>query len=209
MSDVAIVPPEEGTTPATLATGSTSSTYEPCPYDAAAAVETFSFATDGGVNKTIRICPYKGEEQIQQIIALVAPQLSEPYSIFTYRFFLSGWPQLCFLAHDGDRLIGAIVSKDEMRKDRSTGADRKRGYVAMLVVDPAYRKAKIGMRLAALCVKKMMETCDEVSGLISNGAFLLGVLLGRTITRAHLLVPSRWYLKPKSRIHRPYPSTSR
>lgn len=136
-----------------------------CPFDASTAVETVEFAGgdgSGSERKLIHICPYRDESQIQQIIALVAPQLSEPYSIFTYRFFLSGWPQLCFLAHDGDKLVGAIVSKDEMRKCRD-GSERKRGYVAMLVVDPAYRKAKIGLRLAALCMQKMVETCDEVS----------------------------------------------
>ena len=28
---------------------------------------------------------------------LVDPQLSEPYSVFTYRYFLAAWPHLCFM----------------------------------------------------------------------------------------------------------------
>ena len=28
---------------------------------------------------------------------LVDPQLSEPYSVFTYRYFLTAWPHLCFM----------------------------------------------------------------------------------------------------------------
>ena len=33
-------------------------------------------------------------------MSLVDAELSEPYSIFTYRYFLRNWPQLCFLAFD-------------------------------------------------------------------------------------------------------------
>lgn len=60
-------------------------------------------------------------------------------------------------AHAGDRLVGAIVSKAEPTK-----AGRLRGYIAMLVVDPDFRKGGIGMRLAAHTISKMRETCDEV-----------------------------------------------
>ncbi len=122
-----------------------------CPYDRATVVE--SVASPQG---QIDICPYAGESQIIQLIELIAPQLSEPYSIFTYRFFLEGWRELCFLAHCGDRMVGAIVSKADMKNGRM------RGYVAMLVVDPDFRKAGIGMRLAVHSINKMRETCDEV-----------------------------------------------
>lgn len=40
---------------------------------------------------------YTGERQLGAIMALVDRDLSEPYSIFTYRYFLSGWPELCVL----------------------------------------------------------------------------------------------------------------
>lgn len=33
-------------------------------------------------------------------MSLVDAELSEPYSIFTYRYFLRNWPHLCFLAFD-------------------------------------------------------------------------------------------------------------
>ena len=126
--------------------------YEPCPYIPSTAITTL-ISND---KQIIHICSYTGEEQITQLMQLVAPQLSEPYSIFTYRFFLVGWPQLCFLAHAGDRLVGAIVAKAE----REEGI--LRGYIAMLVVDPDYRKCGIGLKLAELCITKMCETCDEI-----------------------------------------------
>ena len=45
----------------------------------------------------ISISRYRDETQLPAIMAIMAKDLSEPYSIFTYRFFLSGWPELCFL----------------------------------------------------------------------------------------------------------------
>jgi peptide alpha-N-acetyltransferase len=31
------------------------------------------------------------------IVKLIERDLSEPYSIFTYRYFINNWPNLCFL----------------------------------------------------------------------------------------------------------------
>ena len=38
---------------------------------------------------------YSDESQLDEIIDLVTKDLSEPYSIFTYRYFINNWPQLC------------------------------------------------------------------------------------------------------------------
>ena len=38
-------------------------------------------------------------------------QLSEPYTIYTYRYFLHQWPKLCFFAYDGDKPFGTVVCK--------------------------------------------------------------------------------------------------
>ena len=40
---------------------------------------------------------YRDEQQLPDIIALLEADLSEPYSIYTYRYFIHGWPSLCFL----------------------------------------------------------------------------------------------------------------
>ena len=40
---------------------------------------------------------YEGETQLEEIITLVEKDLSEPYSIFVYQFFLVPHPGLCFL----------------------------------------------------------------------------------------------------------------
>ena len=89
-------------------------------------------------------------------MGLIEKDLSEPYSIFTYRYFIINWPRLCFLvpqdtpqlwylsawwqAMDGDKCIGCVVNKLEMH----AGSGAMRGYIAMLAVDKSYRKLKIG-----------------------------------------------------------------
>ena len=54
-------------------------------------VKTLSAEFDG-----VRFMQYPGEEQLQGMIDLISLDLSEPYSIFTYRYFLNQWPYLCF-----------------------------------------------------------------------------------------------------------------
>ena len=100
--------------------------------------------------------------QMPPIVALIEKDLSEPYSIFTYRYFINNWPNLCFLVRlpprrprvaqadraraavqamaDGE-CVGTIVCKlDAHGRERVT----HRGYIAMLAVRQDYRKKGIG-----------------------------------------------------------------
>lgn len=103
-------------------------------------------------------------------MALVDRDLSEPYSIFTYRYFLCGWPDLCILAYidDDDNLAAAADSGDDSNNKNKAGegddwhgtlvgvivgkADNEGstdpkglcGYIAMLAVETSYRRAGIG-----------------------------------------------------------------
>ena len=44
---------------------------------------------------------YESEAQLPAIAALIARDLSEPYSVYTYRYFLNEWPQLCWTVRVG------------------------------------------------------------------------------------------------------------
>ncbi len=81
---------------------------------------------------------YESELQMPDIMRLMKTALSEPYSIYTYRYFIHNWPKLCVLAKSGGFCVGAIVCKLEMHHYS------RRGYIAMLAVDEKYRKRKIG-----------------------------------------------------------------
>ncbi|KAA0191718.1 N acetyltransferase mak3, partial [Fasciolopsis buskii] len=112
---------------------------------------------------------YQSEADLEQIVPLVARDLSEPYSIYTYRYFIYNWPNLCLLAFSGkrdnavtsadDEFIGTIVCKMEAHTQNVM-----RGYIAMLSVKEGYRRQGIGSRLVQLAIGLMFEdNCDEVT----------------------------------------------
>lgn len=102
--------------------------------------------------------PYDSELQMPDIMRLMKADLSEPYSIYTYRYFIHNWPRLCILACCDERYVGAIVCKLELHHFTT-----RRGYIAMLAVDKEYRKRKIGSTLVKRTIQQMVtDGCDEV-----------------------------------------------
>ncbi|KAI8373192.1 putative acyltransfersase [Radiomyces spectabilis] len=105
----------------------------------------------------IKYVAYESELQLPAIIRLIENDLSEPYSVYTYRYFIHNWPHLCLLAMDGNECVGVIICKLDAHKDRL------RGYIAMLAVAKEYRKRAIGSTLVELAIKTMKENdADEI-----------------------------------------------
>lgn len=48
-------------------------------------------------NPKIEYVQYQSELQMPMIMKIIQKDLSEPYSIYTYRYFIHNWPNLCFL----------------------------------------------------------------------------------------------------------------
>lgn len=42
---------------------------------------------------------FHDESDLKEIIKLVEKDLSEPYSIYTYRFFIYDFPRMCIMVH--------------------------------------------------------------------------------------------------------------
>lgn len=123
----------------------------------------------------IRIVAYKDETQIGDIMRLITKDLSEPYSIYTYRYFLHNWPEYCFLVSfpfspslfklrfqaynkTDNTYIGAVLCKIEVDV-----YSRCKGYVAMLAVDESCRRLGIGTRLVRRAIDAMQARgCDEI-----------------------------------------------
>lgn len=101
--------------------------------------------------------------KFDKIMDLINRYLSEPYSIYVFRFFLNNWPELCILAHDStspkNEIIGCIISKVETHKDV-----RIRGYIGMLAVEDDYRGLGIAKTLIDKSLDNMIENfnCDEI-----------------------------------------------
>lgn len=109
-------------------------------------------------NPVIEYVGYESELQMPLIMKIIQKDLSEPYSIYTYRYFIHNWPNLCFLAMCDDLCVGAIVCKLDQHR-----LVIKRGYIAMLAVDGRYRKHGIGSTLVRRAIAGMVEgDADEV-----------------------------------------------
>ncbi|XP_022691585.1 N-alpha-acetyltransferase 30-like [Varroa jacobsoni] len=152
-----------------LTAGNDGPTSIPPPYP------TMPFRVDG-----ITYIAYESELQMPAMMELFQKDLSEPYSIYTYRYFIHNWPKLCFLAMDGDKCVGAIVCKLDAHKkrDSTAAADavggsqqsgsahsrvQMRGYIAMLAVEADYRKRKIASNLVLTAIRAMVANrADEV-----------------------------------------------
>jgi len=102
--------------------------------------------------------PYTSEQQLPDMVDLIERDLSEPYSIYTYRYFLMNFPQLSSLVYDGNKCVGVVVSKIDEHKSRL------RGYIGMLAVDKEYRSRGIATELVLMSLKAMIQSgATEVS----------------------------------------------
>ncbi|KAK9371204.1 acyl-CoA N-acyltransferase [Lipomyces kononenkoae] len=129
------------------------------------------------------------ERDLTAIRRLISQDLSEPYGIYVYRYFIYQWPHLCFLAlDDGDSGTGSSYSvneqattsiEDKAHADTQTQKDnlvgvvvcklashrgvKQRGYIAMLAVATAYRGRGIATKLVRMAIDRMIEDgADEI-----------------------------------------------
>ncbi|KAJ1898955.1 N-alpha-acetyltransferase 30 [Kickxella alabastrina] len=128
--------------------------------------------TDGNSQKDIIYTTYETETDLLPAIPLIEADLSEPYSIYTYRYFVQQWPELCILAHSAvtKECVGVVICKLEDHRRRMVDGyfdDEKtaltRGYIGMVAVDKKYRKRGIGSSLVIRALAQMQRMgADEV-----------------------------------------------
>jgi peptide alpha-N-acetyltransferase len=154
--------------------------------------------TCGG--RAVRISTFLDESQLGDIMSLISRDLSEPYSVFTFRHFVAGWPGYTLLAHDADdgRLLGVVICKSELRPR----TQRVRGYVAMLAVEKEARRGGLGRELVVQVLHRMAPDCDELvlETEVTNTPALrlyesLGFLRDKQLGRYYLNGNSAWRLK--------------
>ncbi|RLN93279.1 hypothetical protein BBJ28_00012582 [Nothophytophthora sp. Chile5] len=153
-------------------------------------------ATSAAADAPVTFSSYQGEKQLAELVKLIDKDLSEPYSIFTYRYFLYNWPQLSLLARVNQKLVGVIICRQEPlgATPEETGDDglaphaagdparRWRGYIAMLAVEKRFRHRGIGSQLAQQAIELMRAGgCEEVmleTEIANKGAIRLYENLG-------------------------------
>ncbi|GAA5940797.1 hypothetical protein JCM3775_004904 [Rhodotorula graminis] len=119
---------------------------------------------------------YQGEEDLEAITKLVDEELSEPYNLYTYRYFLDEWPHLCFFACSKGEPIGVVICKQEphakssrsLPVESSVAGDEERGheqarrplmrgYLAMLSTTKAFRGRGVATHLLRLSLSVMLR----------------------------------------------------
>ncbi|KAF1361826.1 acyl-CoA N-acyltransferase [Lizonia empirigonia] len=153
----------------------------------------------------------KEEQQLPSIRKLISKDLSEPYSIYVYRYFLYQWGDLCFMALDSTHaLIGVVISKLEPHRSGTF-----RGYIAMLAVQASHRGQGIASKLVSMAIDAMAaRDADEIvlETEITNTASLklyerLGFLRSKKLHRYYLNGNAAYrlilYLKEGTALKRP------
>ncbi|KAK7552639.1 GAG protein N-acetyltransferase [Phyllosticta citricarpa] len=140
----------------------------------------------------LRYVQYDGREEerwLPAIRQLISKDLSEPYSIYVYRYFLYQWGDLCYMALDDEsNLIGVIICKLEPHRSGTF-----RGYIAMLAVQEAWRGQGIASKLVKLAIDAMTaRDADEI------------VLETETSNTASLRLYERLGFLRSKRLHRYY-----
>ena len=104
----------------------------------------------------------KEKEFLPQMRELISKDLSEPYSIYVYRYFLYQWAELCFMAldeMDSNKLVGVVICKLEPHR-----GGPMRGYIAMLATQEKYRGRGIATTLVSKAIDLMIEkNADEIA----------------------------------------------
>ena len=104
----------------------------------------------------------KETEFLPQIRELISKDLSEPYSIYVYRYFLYQWAELCYMAldeTDQNKLVGVVICKLEPHRGGPS-----RGYIAMLATQEKYRGRGIATTLVSKAIDLMIEkNADEIA----------------------------------------------
>lgn len=145
-------------------------TSNPPTTDATATLTTTNNTTTATTTTPLRYIRYNAAHEDTYVPAmrqLISKDLSEPYSIYVYRYFLYQWGDLCFMAMDDNNselqssspMVGVVVSKLEPHRGGPL-----RGYIAMLAVREEYRGQGIATKLARMAIDAMVERgADEVN----------------------------------------------
>ncbi|KAJ3302345.1 hypothetical protein HDV03_005130 [Kappamyces sp. JEL0829] len=118
----------------------------------------------------LEIIPFSTQEQLDVITQFLEKDLSEPYTVYTYRYFIHNWPDLTWTCklEKGGPTVGVILCRlEEHTKARyprgETGGWLKRGYIAMLAVSLDHRGRGIGKSLVKHAIDQMIaKGADEI-----------------------------------------------
>ena len=103
----------------------------------------------------MRLATFSGQQELAWITQVLRQELAEPYSVFTYYYFLKNWPHLTIIAYLQQQPIGCIIGSIDQQNPH-------KAYIAMLVVLKEYRRHKVGKKLFDEFVARVRPTVDKI-----------------------------------------------
>lgn len=82
---------------------------------------------------------YKDENDITILMKMIESELSEPYSIYTYRYFVQNWPELTYLAYIKNEIVGVVIGNFLFKNNKSS----RRRYLFLTINKYFYREIRI------------------------------------------------------------------
>jgi peptide alpha-N-acetyltransferase len=107
------------------------------------------------ISDEVKLTDFRSEDELNWITTTLRAELAEPYSVFTYYYFIKTWPDLTVMAYLGTTLIGCIIGSLDTVNPR-------KAYIAMLVVLAEYRRHKVGLKLFHEFVRRVEGRVDKI-----------------------------------------------
>jgi len=130
---------------------------------------------------------YKGDQDLKDVQALFSAELSEPYQIWTYRFFSEPYPELTIFCEDDGKMVGCCMAMLEPGKTKPGETSKLCGYIGMISTVQEYKRRGIGSHLYHMAEEKMREMGATVISLETEtdnaGAIAFYEMLGFRKTR--------------------------
>ncbi|KAH0606630.1 uncharacterized protein H6S33_003464 [Morchella sextelata] len=110
----------------------------------------------------VQLAPYSAAdpakiEAIRAFVVKTDPTL--PSNMWLYRCTIDSWPQLCFMAMDGEAIVGVVISTVQMHHNNML-----RGGIMLLLVKKDYRSCGLGRRLVEQAVESLINAdADGIS----------------------------------------------
>lgn len=156
---------------------------------------------------------YRDEADLRTVQNLFARELSEPYQIWTYRYFVEPWPTLTIFAESNEEIVGCCMANIETRSKsaKPDGVDKnpstshtdpastyKRGYIGMISVIDAYKRRRIGQRLYMLVLKEMRNFGVTVISLETESDNIGALLFYESLGFRKMRLFSNYYMNGKN-----------
>ena len=64
---------------------------------------------EANLSNEVKLVTFSSESELDWITKVLRAELAEPYSVYTYYYFIKTWPDLTIMAYLGNDLIGCII----------------------------------------------------------------------------------------------------